>query len=340
MIVGYSPKHDRPIQIGFLGFHKLWDPIWNPITISLAHRYSLDVSSSCSDGHLEPIPEVLFTSVFEAGGLTMQKRWCHSGAIGSASERPLYLDRRYAQSLKIYTSDECVPPPWDECDYAMSYSHEQDHRHLRLPVYVGGLRFLLDLPWIREGRMRFPNLSLSKRHTSNWDQIFALKTRFCNFVYTNAQVPERNDFCCLLSRYKKVDCGGTVLNNIGSLVAEKQPFLENYKFTIAFENRSCPGYVSEKLVDPMIARSVPVYWGSPTLDQDFNPQSIVVATGRKMSDVVGEIIALDKDDSAYIAKMQTPWFHGDVMNRYCSVDYVADFFERILTEQKRSRVMD
>ena len=59
-----------------------------------------------------------------------------------------------------------------------------------------------------------------------------------------------------------------------------------------------------------------------------------------MSDVVGEIIALDKDDSAYIAKMQTPWFHGDVMNRYCSVDYVADFFERILTEQKRSRVMD
>jgi hypothetical protein len=126
-----------------------------------------------------------------------------------------------------------------------------------------------------------------------------------------------------------------VLNNIGGLVVEKQPFLENYKFTIAFENRSCPGYVTEKIVDPMIARSVPIYWGSPTLDRDFNPRSLVVATGRKMSDVVDEIASLDCDDDAYRTKMQTPWFNGDVMNRCCSVDYVADFFERILNESRR-----
>ena len=43
-----------------------------------------------------------------------------------------------------------------------------------------------------------------------------------------------------------------------------------YKFTLAFENTVTPDYVTEKLYEPLIAGSVPVYRGAPNV-ADFAP---------------------------------------------------------------------
>ena len=46
--------------------------------------------------------------------------------------------------------------------------------------------------------------------------------------------------------------------------------IARYKFTLAFENSFSKDYVSEKLFDPLIAGSVPVYQGTSNI-QDFAP---------------------------------------------------------------------
>jgi len=56
---------------------------------------------------------------------------------------------------------------------------------------------------------------------------------------------------------------------------EKINFIKNYKFTIAFENSTSPGYTTEKLWQPMLSGSVPVYWGNPEVDRMFNTRSFV-----------------------------------------------------------------
>ena len=85
----------------------------------------------------------------------------------------------------------------------------------------------------------------------------------------------RNDFFRRLSRYRPVDSGGRVLNTLGHRVADKQAFLRDYKFTIAFENESHPGYTTEKIVEPMLAASIPIYWGDPEVARHFDMDGII-----------------------------------------------------------------
>src|SRR3989475_11313963 len=100
------------------------------------------------------------------------------------------------------------------------------------------------------------------RDRDNVDEILAAKTHFCSFIASNTRHPrttrKRNDFFHRLSRYKKVDAGGRAFNNIGYRVPGgpwgKIEFLKRYKFNIAFENASLPGYTTEKIVEPMAAR--------------------------------------------------------------------------------------
>ena len=45
----------------------------------------------------------------------------------------------------------------------------------------------------------------------------------------------------------------------------KHELLSRYKYTIAYENTAYPGYVTEKVIDAIVASSVPVYLGAPDI---------------------------------------------------------------------------
>jgi hypothetical protein len=68
-----------------------------------------------------------------------------------------------------------------------------------------------------------------------------------------------------------------------------------YKFTIAFENTQVPGYVTEKLINPYLGRSVPIYWGAPDLEElGFNPKAFIICKHKT------------PDFSAYSSKTRKP----------------------------------
>ena len=83
----------------------------------------------------------------------------------------------------------------------------------------------------------------------------------------------RIEFFELLSRYRCVDCTGPLLNNTGYLMRSKVHELSAYRYTIAFENTIRPGYVTEKLLEPLAAGSVPIYLGA----RAGTPEDAVVA---------------------------------------------------------------
>lgn len=114
------------------------------------------------------------------------------------------------------------------------------------------------------------------------DSVMAHHTHFCNFLYGN-RVPYREEFFRELSRYKQVDAPGKSMRNMPPLSTDqeqniwesKRNFIRRYKFTIAFENYTYPGYFTEKLLDPMLAGSMPVYLGNPDIGRHFNTGSFV-----------------------------------------------------------------
>ena len=164
--------------------------------------------------------------------------------------------------FRIFYTAENVRPDFRECDFAFSFDYLETPRNYRLPLYA-----------------LYADNELLTRKRVDPDELMREKRKFCAFVVSNPVGKTRNEFFRKLSRYKRVDSAGRYLNNIGgSLPAAKEAkweFLRPYKFTIAFENSSYPGYTTEKIFEPMLVNSLPIYWGNPLVDRDFNPASFL-----------------------------------------------------------------
>ena len=44
---------------------------------------------------------------------------------------------------------------------------------------------------------------------------------------------------------------------------------------MAYENSSYPYYSTEKLMDAFLVGSMPIYWGDPKIEQDWNPKAFI-----------------------------------------------------------------
>lgn len=203
-----------------------------------------------------------------------------------------YMNRR---CVKIFYTGEAVTPNFSECDYAIAFDNMSfGERYMRRPVWLF-------------------NPTGPQKCELTRDQ--ALNRKFCNFVYSNAKdgsaAKLRQDFAKKLMEYKHVDCPGKVLNNMTSDVLSprdgdwqkgKLDFIKDYKFTIAFENCSFDGYTTEKMLDPLVAHSIPIYWGNPSVTKDFNESAFICGNGYedKLDELVNRVIELDKNDEEYM----------------------------------------
>ncbi|HEX2980104.1 MAG TPA: glycosyltransferase family 10 [Anaerolineaceae bacterium] len=59
------------------------------------------------------------------------------------------------------------------------------------------------------------------------------------------------------------------LPNYRGVCINKLDILRQYRFALVFENQPQPGYVTEKLLDPFVAGTVPLYHGAPDANQDL-----------------------------------------------------------------------
>jgi len=218
------------------------------------------------------------------------------------SDQPEYLffcdhgfDHLNYNCIKIYYSGENTVPDFNLCDYAVASSKLQfGDRYLRIPLC--GIRSEEYEP------LRLPKKILPE----------AAERKFCNFVYSNSSSanPFRLDFFHRLNKYKKIDSGGKLENNIGGRVGDKAAFQSQYKFSIAFESVATDGYITEKIIQPMLVSSMPIYWGSPSVSEDFNEKSFVHvkdSSEAAANAAIDEIVHLDTNPMAYIEKLSLPW---------------------------------
>ena len=137
-----------------------------------------------------------------------------------------------------------------------------------------------------------------------------------------------------MSKYKKVHSGGKLLNNFGDTVKDKLEFISDFKFTFAFENSSYPGYVTEKIYDSMFVNSIPIYWGSPLINIDFNTKSFVNHHDyNNDEEVIQRIIELDQDKYKMADLLKESWFTNNKLNPYCDQETLRMFFHKIFNNQ-------
>jgi len=58
---------------------------------------------------------------------------------------------------------------------------------------------------------------------------------------------------------------------------DKHELISRYKFNIAYENTAYPGYITEKVIDAIVAGSVPVYFGAPDIAKQLPAEAFIDA---------------------------------------------------------------
>lgn len=201
---------------------------------------------------------------------------------------------------KIFYSGENIAPNYFFCDYAFSFE-DTDEKNFFLPHFAE-YEYFFD----------FKN-NIKHEETDAYKNT--RKEKFCNFMASNYKAKERIKFVKELMKKKKVDCLGPVLYNMedrdtigkqdqaGKYIdwrKEKLETIKEYKFTMAFENEQAYNYVTEKIYQPLLVGSIPIYWGAPNVNTLFNPKCFVnVNRFNSYKEAIAEIVRIDEDETYY-----------------------------------------
>ena len=233
---------------------------------------------------------------------------------------------KYPGAVKILYLGENIVPDFNLYDYAIGFNYiEFEDRYIRLPLYAlytDSIKPALD------------------KHTFS-DEYYLAKKGFCNYVISNpSAAPERDAMIDALNKYKTVDSGGKYRNNVGGPVPNKKAFAEKYRFTMAFENSSTPGYTTEKILEAFSAQTIPIYWGSTRVAEEFNQESFINCNDySSFEEVVERVKEINENDELFLKMIKTPAIvEGRMAYEYIKDSYLDDFFRNIV-EQEHDRAI-
>ena len=173
-----------------------------------------------------------------------------------------------------------------------------DETYLRMPLWM------FEIDWFGANLNQIQNplpLPIDACTTSYTD--YSKRDKFCAFVVTNPKNPVRNKAFKILDAYKPVDSAGRLFNTMGDALyaglgggggeLKKHQFLKSYRFCLAYENESTPGYTTEKLLHAKAAGCVPIYWGDPKVGRDFDVKGFLNVTSEE--ELVALVDAVESD---------------------------------------------
>lgn len=224
-------------------------------------------------------------------------------------------------TVRIYFTGENVFPNLNICDYSVSFMRDS----------IGGRNFYFPAATRYDEDIVPPPLN---------EQL--LRRKFCNFIYSQDTMGEgailRKEICQEIMKYQHVDCPGKVLHNIDApelsirtaidWKKSKIDYLSNYKFTIAVENSNTDGYITEKLIHPLLAGSIPIYWGSEGNVTPFPKECMICVSDYPTIDsLIARIKEVNENDDLYMEMCKAnPIRTGQITSQ--NKDFLA-FFDKI-----------
>ena len=191
------------------------------------------------------------------------------------------------------------------------------------------------------------NIYFPQLFTSLWERkkdyyIIKNNTRiyFCAYMYSY-DLQYRVDLYNFISKYKKIDALGKSCSNI----EETDRFVYNdqityndiaiekylkYKFVLALENTICDGYITEKIINPILANSIPIYAGPKDVFEIINKKRVIyVYDFNNYTELLDYIIKVDNDDNLYNSIISEEIFIGNInfnnFEEYISIQFKKAF---------------
>ena len=227
-----------------------------------------------------------------------------------------WKEERWSTVPKAHYTGENTAPVQDASVFLnLGYPHADfvDEKYIRLPLWM------LEIDWFGANLdlLQNPKPLPIDRCTQVYPEEIAHKKKFCAFVVTNPCNSLRNNAFHWLTQYKQVDSAGRLFNNVGDAIYAglgggggellKHEFLKQYKFSLTFENASSQGYTTEKLLHAKAAGCIPIYWGDPKVERDFDAAGFLDARNVSTAEqLINLVKTIDSNPSAYMRMMSVP----------------------------------
>jgi len=224
-------------------------------------------------------------------------------------------ERQYPGVPKVFFTGENTPPHGDPDIFLnLGFQYDTSAKYIRLPLWV------LEINWFGGNPDKIVNprpVPLADCIAVN-PSIIEQKKKFCAFVATNPGNQNRNAAFHILNQWRSVDSGGRLFCNIpsgpipaglggGGGELAKIEFYKQYKYVITFENSSSPGYTTEKLFHAKVAGCIPIYWGDPFVDRDFNSDGFINANQvASPADLITLVKKVEEDEERGKRMMAVP----------------------------------
>ena len=187
------------------------------------------------------------------------------------------------------------------------------------------------------GASRLNRLQPISRHIKPY---WFIPEKFCCMIVSNGNVAARTKIFQLMSQYKRVDSAGRYMNNMNIELYDDYTseefikFIAQYKFMICFENTIEGTYITEKLINPLLAGTIPIYYGTNYCQQVFNKDAYLHLedeSERSYKALIERIKELDDDDTQYLHMVNRPVFNPnfDYENTY-GLDEIANRVDLVL----------
>jgi hypothetical protein len=230
--------------------------------------------------------------------------------------------------VKIALLTENIYPNFNAYDYAIGLVNNFEHNS----------RFFLLPSCIMRECWRGYYDNVFTRPAFSYDDL-AAKKGFCAWVVSNGTYinPIRDKFFYKYSEYKRVDSGGGHLNNVGGRIADKQAFLNQYKFSLARENSK--DYTCEKLWQAFASHTIPVYWGNPEIGKEYNTKAFVnFYDYGSVEKTLKRVIEIDNNDDLFMQMMHEPaYINPKTYDQHMKEleDFFIKIFETPIEDSKR-----
>ena len=246
----------------------------NPVNISFfIHLFSSVFQENIEIGFLEE-SELLLESIFDNKTCLNYKKWKYT----------------------FLFSGESRLNQWEK-DYNCVLYGEKNHLNIiNLPLFIP-MKFC---------SLNTPNLNNNKKIL----EILPKKNIIA--IISNNNGYERNYFLEKLEKIIPIDYAGSYKTNVEKIEEMYNTFefiekVSQYKFIITMENSRGQTYITEKILHGFHAGNIPIYWGSPFVENYFNNKRFLQIKDmnnlEEVTKIIEEIVFLSENDEKYLEKV-------------------------------------
>ena len=111
--------------------------------------------------------------------------------------------------------------------------------------------------------------------------------------------------------------------------------IRNYRYGLCVENAKFPGYVTEKIIDCLVAGVIPLYMGAPDIEKYIPPSCFVdLRQYSNLDDVLTDLQSMTESDALLMIKSGQEFLQSDIGRNY-SYEGFANFMANIIRSKSK-----